>query len=75
MPSVSVIGPDALTTDILGTALSVLGVDDGLKRVESMPGIEALFMEVDDSDELVLTRSSGFARYEACAGVNGKVEK
>ena len=75
VPSVSVIGPDALTTDILGTALSVLGVDDGLKRVESMPGIEALFMEVDDSDELVLTRSSGFARYEACAGVNGKVEK
>jgi len=65
VPSVSVIGPDALTTDILGTALSVMGVDDGLKLVESMAGVEALFIMLDDSGLLILTRSSGFARYEA----------
>jgi FAD:protein FMN transferase len=65
VPSVSVIGPDTLTTDIMGTALSVLGVKEGLKLVESMKGTEALFMEVNDTGELILTRSSGFANYEA----------
>lgn len=71
VPSVSVIGPNALTTDILGTSLSVLGVDEGLKLVESMEGVEALFMMVDDLGELVLTRSSGFARFEASDSANG----
>jgi thiamine biosynthesis lipoprotein len=65
VPSVSVIGPDALTTDIMDTALSVLGVKEGLKLVESMKGVEALFMEVNNAGELILTRSSGFAHYEA----------
>ncbi len=65
VPSVSVIGPDTLTTDIMGTALSVLGVKEGMKLVESMEGVEALFMEVDDTGELILTRSSGFGQYEA----------
>lgn len=64
VPSVSVIGPDALTTDIMGTALSVLGVHEGLKLVESMKGVEALFMEVDDAGELILTRSSGYGKFE-----------
>jgi thiamine biosynthesis lipoprotein len=64
VPSVSVIGPDALTTDIMGTALSVLGVKEGLKLVESMKGVEAIFMEVNDTGELILARSSGFSLYE-----------
>lgn len=65
VPSVSVIGPDTVTTDILGTALSILGVKQGLKLVESMKGVEALFMEVNGAGELILTRSSGFNKYEA----------
>ncbi|MBN1907752.1 MAG: FAD:protein FMN transferase [Deltaproteobacteria bacterium] len=65
VPSVSVIAPDTITTDIMGTALSVLGVNEGLKLVESMKGVEALFMEVNDAGELILTRSSGYAHYEA----------
>lgn len=75
VPSVSVIGPDALTTDILGTALSVLGVADGLKLVESMEGVEALFIVVDDSGELILTRSSGFAMYEDITDHKGNLSK
>ena len=73
VPSVSVIGPDALTTDILGTALSVLGVADGLKLVESIEGVEALFMVIDDSGELILMRSSGFARYEDSISMKGTI--
>ncbi|NLD38139.1 MAG: FAD:protein FMN transferase [Desulfatiglans sp.] len=64
VPSVSVIGPDTLTTDIMGTALSVLGVNEGTKLVESMKGIEAIFMEVDNAGELMLTRSSGYGKFE-----------
>ncbi len=70
VPSVSVIGPDTITTDIMGTALSVLGVNEGLKLVESMKGVEALFMEVNDAGELILTRSSGYDKYEI--GISAK---
>ena len=65
MPSVTVIGPDTATTDILGTALSVLGVEEGLELIEALPAVEALFMTIGDDGSLSLTRSSGFARYEA----------
>jgi FAD:protein FMN transferase len=65
VPSVTVIGPDTVTTDILGTALSILGVKDGLKLVESLDGVDALFITLDANEKLVLTRSSGFAEYEA----------
>jgi len=64
VPSVTVVGPNTLTTDILGTALSILGVEDGLAMVEDMPGIEALFVTVGANKQLHLTRSRGFARYE-----------
>jgi len=64
VPSVTVIGPEALTTDVLGTALSVLGVEAGLRLVEEMPEVEALFVTFDARDEPQLTRSSGFSQYE-----------
>ncbi|GAG06644.1 unnamed protein product, partial [marine sediment metagenome] len=64
VPSVTVIGPDTLTTDVLGTTLSVMGTKDGLQFVESYPGIEALFINFDDRDVAILTRSSGFSAYE-----------
>ena len=63
--SVTVIGPDTLTTDILDTSLSVLGVQEGLKVVLGLPGVEAMFVEVDANGEPHITRSPGFARYEA----------
>ena len=69
--SVTVIGPDALTTDILGTALSVLDIVRGLRLVESLAGVEALFITFDESDELVLTRTRGFACYETTASQGG----
>ena len=65
VPSVTVIGLDTVTTDVLGTALSVLGVEEGLRLVESMPEVGALFVTFDDKNRPCLTRSAGFARYEA----------
>ena len=64
VPSVTVIGPDTLTTDILGTALSVMGVDEGLTLVETLPSVEAMFVVFDKGTNPLITRSSGFAAYE-----------
>ena len=65
VPSVTVVGPRTLDTDILGTALSILGVTEGLALVEKMPGIEVLFVNIDKKNRPYLVRSSGFATYEA----------
>lgn len=56
--SVTVIGPDATSTDALSTSLFVLGVRKGLTLVESLPEYEAVF--VDHYGDLVY--SDGFAR-------------
>ena len=64
VPGVTVIGETTLSTDILGTALSVLGVSDGLRLIESLPGVEAMFVGFAEDGALRLTRSSGFSRYE-----------
>ena len=66
--SVTVIGPDTLTTDILDTSLSVLGVGEGLELASRLQGVEALFIVVDEEGELHFTRTPGFAKYEIRAG-------
>jgi thiamine biosynthesis lipoprotein len=42
--SVTVVGPDAMTTDALSTTLFVLGVEDGLRFVERRTNTAALFV-------------------------------
>lgn len=54
--SVTVIAPDATTADALATGLMVLGPERGMKLVESLAQVEALFL-VDDREH---SRSSGF---------------
>lgn len=65
VPSVTVIGPDAVTTDVLDTALSVLGPEAGVKLVEGLPDVAALFILLDDAGRPQRVQSAGFARYEA----------
>lgn len=62
--SVTVIGPDALTTDVLDTALSVLGPEAGVKLADSLPGVSALFILLDEGENPRFIRSAGFSRYE-----------
>jgi len=45
----TVIGPDATTTDCLDTAVSLLGVERGLKLIESWPRTSALIVVKEDS--------------------------
>ena len=54
--AVTVIAPDATQADALATGLFVMGADKGLALVESLAGIEALFVLPD----LTQRRSSGF---------------
>lgn len=45
--SVTVIAKNALQADALSTALFVLGVEQGLALTESLPGVEAVFIDSD----------------------------
>lgn len=45
MRSVSIVGPDAMTTDGLSTSVFVMGMERGLRLVESLPGIEAVLID------------------------------
>jgi thiamine biosynthesis lipoprotein len=45
--SVTILGPDATTTDGLSTSVFVLGVRRGLELVERMPGIEAVIVDAE----------------------------
>ncbi len=46
--SVTVMTGDAITADVWSTALFVLGADEGMKLVEKMPGLEAVFVDADN---------------------------
>ena len=43
--SVTIIGPDATTTDALSTSIFVLGPKKGMALVETLPGIEAVIVD------------------------------
>ncbi len=58
--AVTVIGPDAATTDSYATTVSVLGRERGLAFIESRAGVECLILEADDAGTVTETRSSGF---------------
>ncbi|MCG3180544.1 MAG: hypothetical protein BIFFINMI_02906 [Phycisphaerae bacterium] len=46
--SASVVAPDAMTADVLATALCVLEPDESLKLLRAMPGVEALIIAADN---------------------------
>jgi len=62
VPSVTVIAPDCTTADALATALSVLGVEDGLRFIEKNPGLETLMITVE-GEKLKFHMSSGFGKF------------
>jgi thiamine biosynthesis lipoprotein len=43
--SISVIAPTAMASDVLSTALFVLGTKEGLSLVENLPGVEAMIVD------------------------------
>ncbi len=59
LASVTILAPNSTDADALSTACFVLGPEKGLELIESLDGIEALFV----TDELEEIASSGFKTY------------
>jgi thiamine biosynthesis lipoprotein len=57
--SVTVLAQNATTSDALSTTIYVLGADEGLKLVETLPGVEALVLVREDG-AIKQRRSRGF---------------
>jgi thiamine biosynthesis lipoprotein len=57
---VSVVAPDSMTADALGTTLFVLGVEEGLKFIESYTNAAALFIVGESDGRYRQIRSSRF---------------
>jgi thiamine biosynthesis lipoprotein len=62
--SVTIMAPKAVDADALATAVSVMGVDEGMNLIESLEGVEALLVAGTPETPQV-HRSTGFRRYEA----------
>jgi thiamine biosynthesis lipoprotein len=60
LASVSVVAPDCMTADGLATALFVMGVEEGMKWLETWPGIGALFIVREADGRFVCRPSPGF---------------
>ena len=61
--SVSVIADDCTTADGLATALLVMGVDDGLKLVGSLSGVEAMFLIADNQEPIYSNSFKSFVKH------------
>ena len=58
--SVTVVAPDATTADALATGIFVLGPEEGMKLIESLPGIEGLIV----SEGMRMDSSSGWGEFQ-----------
>ena len=63
LQSVTIIGPDATTTDALSTSVCVMGRESGLELVNGMPGVDAILVDqkghLPYSDDLQPARKTG----------------
>ncbi len=66
--SVSVTATTCAQADGLATALMVMGIDEGLKLVDTLAGVECLMVVRDTEGKLVDHYSKNFERYTAEAG-------
>jgi len=58
--SATVVAPTCAEADAWATAAFVLGVDEGLRRLEAEPDLEGLLIALDPAGGLVLRETSGF---------------
>lgn len=63
--SASVIAPTCAVADAWATAAFVLGAEAGIDALERQPDVEGVIVTIDESGELVLHETSGFAAYRS----------
>lgn len=59
--SVTIIAPTAIEADALATCVSVMGLDGGMRLVESLDNVEALVIPTDRSQDYIYT--AGIKKY------------
>ncbi|NIR59009.1 MAG: FAD:protein FMN transferase, partial [Gammaproteobacteria bacterium] len=69
---VAALAPDATQAEAISTAVLVLGADEGLAWVESLPGCEALW--IDAGSERATAGWSAAARYQPMPGASDPVD-
>jgi thiamine biosynthesis lipoprotein len=62
LASVTIIAPNCMLADALCTAVMVIGPEQGLRWIESMPGVE-VFMILRDGDKFTDKMTPGFRKY------------
>lgn len=60
MESVTVVGPNTMTTDALCTTLMVIGPDSALQKIDSIPGVEAYIIYRDAEGKQKEQMTDGF---------------
>ncbi|MFT7517539.1 MAG: thiamine biosynthesis lipoprotein [Myxococcota bacterium] len=60
LASVSIVATNCTIADAMATTCMVLGAEDGMRLVESMPDVEAYFIRRLSTDVFSITASSGF---------------
>lgn len=58
--SVTIVGPDATTTDALSTGVFVLGPEEGMKLIESLPEVEGMII----SEGMKKLTSEGWSEFD-----------
>jgi len=75
--SVTVIADNCTQADALATAISVMGAEEGLKLIESLPGIETIITKrVSEADEIKVYISTGLKGLDIareCEGIQRPV--
>ena len=54
------IAKDTMTADAYATALMVMGLEEGMRFVEARPQLQAYFIAMDESGNIVEKRTSDF---------------
>lgn len=62
MLSVTIVGPNTITTDAMSTSMMVLGVEKASQLVDSLPDIEGYFIYEDSLGVMQEKMSSGFSK-------------
>lgn len=61
--SASIIAPNCMLADAYATACMVMGVDESMKMIEKLDGIEAYFIYADSEGNNQVKYTSGFQQY------------
>lgn len=61
--SATIIAKDCITADAYATACMIIGLEESLKLIESLPSMEAYFISSDENGEYVINQTKGMQSF------------